>query len=370
MELNILIPVYKTPKLAGEIVGKLLRNAYERKDVFVVVDGRTNPDIEAALDPYRDSITIKYNGEQFGKARSLNELARGMKAEGLVFFDNDIDLPEDPDFLSRVAKRLERHDLLEFPKEGKARSFAGKIAGFEFLSTAISSFLFASIANRCPGMNGAAFAIKRELFERMGGFRYMVNEDIDLAFRAFLGGAKFDYSPFLKVLDEIPDDFGEWISQRKRWAINNVTWFLSNFMEIAKNFFKDVKFRRAALMMVLPFIMYTVVFLALRRFGLTSLYPFIGIVGMQHHFILSLLLWTAHYHMIMNGAIPMLLGLGITLAFNFVLAKVLRFRFNLLAFIVYYVAYLPAWMAVNLFFGIGVLFGVKFKTDWKVSTPV
>jgi cellulose synthase/poly-beta-1,6-N-acetylglucosamine synthase-like glycosyltransferase len=370
MKLNILIPVYKTPKLAGQIVGKLLRNAYEQKDVFVVVDGRTNPDIEAALGPYRDSITIRYNGEQLGKARSLNELARGMDADALVFFDNDIDLPEDPDFLSRAARQLERHDLLEFPKEGKARSFAAKIAGFEFLSTAISSFLFASIANRCPGMNGAAFAVRRELFERMGGFRYMVNEDIDLAFRAFLGGAKFAYPPSLKVLDEIPDNLGEWISQRKRWAINNVTWFLSNFREIARNFFKDPKFRRAALMMVLPLILYTAAFAALHRLGLTSLYPFIGIVGMHHQFVLSLLLWTAHYHMVMDGAIPMLLGFGITLAFNFGLAKVLRFRFNFPAFVVYYAVYLPAWMAVNLFFGIGVLLGVRFKLDWKVSTPV
>jgi cellulose synthase/poly-beta-1,6-N-acetylglucosamine synthase-like glycosyltransferase len=369
MKLSVLIPVYKKPKLAGEIVAKLLRNTYEEKEIFVVVDGPTNPEIEAALDPHRASIRIRYNGEQFGKAKSLNELERGMTAEGLVFLDNDIDLPDDPEFLHCVAKQFERHDIMEFPKEGKSRSFVGKIAGLEFLSTAISSFLFATIANRCPGMNGAAFAVKRELFEKLGGFRYMVNEDIDMAFRAFLGGAKFSYSPSLKVLNHLPDDPGEWLSQRKRWAINNVTWFLANFREIAKNFFKDEKFRRAALMMILPVIVYSALFYGLHLLGLTSLYPFIGIVGMQHHFILSLLIWLAHWHLVMDGAIPMLLGFGITLAFNFILARILRFRFNFLAFLFYYVIYMPVWMAANLVFGLGVLLGVKFKTDWKVAKP-
>lgn len=369
MRLSVLIPVYKKPKLAGEIIGKLLRNVYPEKDIHVVVDGKTNPEIEEALEPYRERIGIAYNGEQLGKAKSLNELARGMTAEGLVFFDNDIGLPDDPEFLSHVAAQFERHDLMEFPKEGMARAFLGKIAGLEFLSTAISSFLFAAIANRCPGMNGAAFAIKRDLFERLGGFRYMANEDIDLAFRAFLGGAKFSYSPKLRVLNHLPDDFREWLSQRKRWAINNVSWFIYNFREIAGNFFKDRKFRRAAWIMFMPILLYSAVFVVLKLLGLTSLYPFIGIIGVQHHFILSLLIGAAHYQMFMDGVIPMLLGFGITLAFNLVLARILGFRFNLLAFLFYYAIYLPAWMAVNLFFGVGVLFGVKFKMDWKVARP-
>lgn len=369
MKLAVMIPVYKKPKLAGDIVGKLLRNSYAEKEIHVVVDGQTNPEIEAALEPYRGEIHIKYNGEQFGKAHSLNVLASGMTADGLVFFDNDIGLPDDPEFLSRVATQFEHHDLMEFPKEGLAKTFFGRIAGLEFLSTAISSWLFATIANRCPGMNGAAFAVKRALFEKLQGFRHIVNEDIDFAYRAFLSGTKFSYSPGLKVMNHLPDDAREWISQRKRWAINNVTWFLSNFADIAKNFFKDKKFRWAAFMMIMPILVYTVIFYGLHLLGLTSIYPFIGIVGMQHQFILSVLIFFAHYQLFMDGVIPMLLGFGITLVFNYVLARVLHFRFDFVAFLFYYAIYLPIWMAVNCFFGVCVFFGYKFKLDWKVTKP-
>jgi cellulose synthase/poly-beta-1,6-N-acetylglucosamine synthase-like glycosyltransferase len=217
-----------------------------------VVDGLTNPEIDAALDPHRDRIHIAYNGEQFGKAKSLNTLAKGMDADILVFFDNDILLGDDAGFLGRVAAEFEKHDVAEFPKEATANSFIAKITGFEFLSTAIGSYFFAAIANLCPGMNGAAFAIRRSLFEELGGFRYLVNEDIDLAFRAFLRRARFSYSPRLKARNEQSGNAREWLSQRKRWAINNVSWPKGNFPEILRHFFQDRKFRLSAAMLFLP----------------------------------------------------------------------------------------------------------------------
>ena len=88
---------------------------------------------------------------------------------------------------------------------------------------------------------------------------------------------------------------------------------------------------------------------------------------MHYQVLLGVLLAYAHFHLVMDGAIPILIGLVSTAAFNYALARILGFKFNFLAFLFYYFIYLPVWLALNLVVGVGVLFNVKWKLDWKVA---
>jgi len=368
MKLSIIIPVYKTPKLAGDIVNKLLKNTYEDKEIFIIIDGQTNTEIEEALMPFKDRINLMYNNAQLGKAKSLNNIALTIPGEILVFFDNDILLSDDSEFLSHLAQEFVKHDLVEFPKEAVTKSLISKILGFEFLSYAIASYSFASISNRCPSMNGAAFAIKQELFKKLNGFSYVMNEDMDMASRAFLLHAKFSYNPKLKVYNTLPETFKDWLVQRKRWAINNVLWLKNNFLLIIKNFFKDSKFRTSFALIALPSILYILLSLIMHYLGLTPLLPLLTIIGMHQQLLLGILLILQHYHLFIGGIIPVLLGLFFTVFFNFIFSKVLKFKFNPFIFIFFYFLYIPIWMLANIIYGIVVIMNFKVKLDWKITT--
>ena len=85
----------------------------------------------------------------------------------------------------------------------KDKSFLSKMAYYEYLTFNISSWLSSRYLHKCPAVNGAAFAIKREMFEKVHGFRTVVAEDIDLATRAFLEDSSFAYTTDVEVKNEV-----------------------------------------------------------------------------------------------------------------------------------------------------------------------
>ena len=139
MKITILIPVYKEPKRVSDIVSKLLVNDYKNKEIIVIVDGHTNPSIEAALEPHRERITIHYNDEQLVKTESMNRVAHKIKTDVFLMLDNDIELPNDRLYLQKVSDRMEHNDLIEIPKEGIRNRLVSRMMSIEFLSFAMIS---------------------------------------------------------------------------------------------------------------------------------------------------------------------------------------------------------------------------------------
>ena len=81
MKISILIPVYRKPKLVGDILKKLSKNDHKNKEVFVVVDGDANHEIEHALSRHKKHIKVIYNRGRLGKVRSLNLAAKKAKVK-------------------------------------------------------------------------------------------------------------------------------------------------------------------------------------------------------------------------------------------------------------------------------------------------
>jgi cellulose synthase/poly-beta-1,6-N-acetylglucosamine synthase-like glycosyltransferase len=106
---------------------------------------------------------------------------------------------------------------------------------YEFLSNIVATEYIVGRAGRIPSLNGAAFAIRKELFDRLGGFRAVVNEDTDLAGRAFFLGARFGFDPAMTVNNEVPERIGAWLKQRRRWAINTALWTTVHLERVLKN---------------------------------------------------------------------------------------------------------------------------------------
>ena len=92
--------------------------------------------------------------------------------------------------------------------------------------------------HKCPAVNGAAFAIKRDIFEKVNGFRKVVAEDIDIATRAFLEDCSFAYSHEVEVENEVHSNWKKWFTQRRRWAIGQALWLKDWYKPLAGSLLK------------------------------------------------------------------------------------------------------------------------------------
>lgn len=232
------IPVYRQPKQLAKLVEVLAAENFSGARIVVVVDGDSSPDIEAALAPFRrlPCLRVIEGQPHLGKALALEAAVSSGTWDRLVFLDNDIILEPGRAIFSDCARLLDNHDILELPKLGHGRGFVPEMMKYEFMANIIGSEYLARRISRCPSMNGAAFAVRRELFERLGGFRPIVNEDTDFAARAFLAGAKYGIDPALRVGNELPQNVGEWYRQRRRWAVSIGLWSRHYIPEFRKAF--------------------------------------------------------------------------------------------------------------------------------------
>jgi cellulose synthase/poly-beta-1,6-N-acetylglucosamine synthase-like glycosyltransferase len=228
--------------------------------------------------------------------------------------DNDVELPEDPSFLNRVEAELARREVVEFPKEAIGRTPIARMMSMEFLSFAMISWTMASLAGRSPSMNGAAFAVDALTFRMLGGFRPVVNEDMDFAARAFQLGARFGFPRSLKVRNEVPEDLSRWVVQRKRWALNNVLWVRENLPIIVAHFFRTPALFLSTVLLFLPFLSYLAVYFLARDTVLAQALPLVFTVTQHFHVLSGFFLVPAHLGLIMaEGWVPTLAGVLVAL---------------------------------------------------------
>lgn len=367
MKITAVLSIYKDPKLAGPSIKRFLKYRYAKKELVVVVDGETNPKIEKALRPYKKKIRVVYNHKQYGKSISLNRAVKKLRTDVVLFLDNDILLSNNVKFLDILAEDMKKCGIVEIPKEAIQKSLISRMMGYEFLGFAMTTLTIVKISNHCPSMNGAAFAVRKSLFDRLKGFRRIINEDMDLAARAFRLQVRHGYNPELKVENGVPVNLQEWMVQRKRWALNNISWLNDNFLMIIKHFFKSPSFFISAMLLLLPFISFFVVYILMKVAHSAVILPSIFMIAQHFNVLAGFFLWFSHYNLIFTeGLVPTLIGLFVSGTIYYIFAKILKFRFNILEFILFYFIYSPIWLLANVIMWILVIFKVDIKLDWKV----
>lgn len=368
MKITVMVPVYRVPKRVGDIVAKALADRWQDKEVVVVVDGFTNPEIEAALDPFRDRITVRYNGCQLGKAASINRAALYGETDVFLMLDNDIELPENVLFLTTLAEYMENRDLAEIPKEALGEGLIPRMMRFEFLTNAMLSMTMSRCAGLSPSMNGAAFAVRADLFRELGGFRAVVNEDMDFAARAFERNASFGFPEKLKVRNEVPQTAHEWFVQRKRWALNNIAWMKDHWRLLASSVVRTPALILSAVLWMLPFLAYLAAFFVARNADFSLLVPILFLTLQPIRMATCALVRPELLSLFSaSGWIATLAGLVATGMFFFAFSRVLKFRFNPADFLLFYFVYAPVWLFSNVVMLLAVLFRVDVKIDWKIS---
>lgn len=366
--ITIVIPVYKVPKVLDRLLKGVLNCDYKKKEIIVVADEPNDETIEI-LNKYRNKIVSITNSYRRGKVEALNEGIRRGKGDIFLFIDNDIYLPDDSkDFLDVLVEEMGDVDIAEINKEVVKDTFWSRLVYYDHVSFQMANWIFSKTMKKTLGVNGAIFAAKREVFEKIGLFKKTISEDLDFALRAFKNNLKFKFITRLKVYNVVYSDLQSWYNQRKRWAYGVASWVNENLLDLISILKRYPHIIIPVIYLTLPTLIFTAVTLytpASVVVDISNNIPmrFIPAINAPF-FFLTLFPW-----------LPMLMHISETIwAFIFysiiffILSRKMKFKFNILEFALYFFIYAPIWLAILLygFVRVFVFPEKQFDIDWKV----
>ncbi|MGD6851259.1 MAG: glycosyltransferase [Candidatus Bathyarchaeia archaeon] len=367
-DISIFIPVYKESSQLEGLLNRLCPQNVS-KEVFVTVDAPTEDFERKIKQLQRENVQFLVNYERTGKANSLNAAVPQSTGAVLLFLDADVGIPDDPDYLRRIVMEMQHNDVLDIKKRvTKDKSFLSKMAYYEYLTFNISAWLASRYMHKCPAVNGAAFAIRREMFEKIGGFRKVVAEDIDIATRAFLQNSRFSYIQDVEVQNVVYGDWKKWFTQRRRWAIGQALWLKDWYKQLISRFAKKPQVFLPSLFFLYPSV--AVFFLSA---VVPSIWMYNGLLffslllSVKFNIALPIFLVSLATADILKILLISMSGFAVTAAVFYGFSRKLGFSdFKLHELFVYYFLYSTVWMIIIVVGHIQVLVMRKNSgPDWK-----
>jgi cellulose synthase/poly-beta-1,6-N-acetylglucosamine synthase-like glycosyltransferase len=284
----------------------------------------------------------------------------------LLFLDADIEVPDDPDFLKKIVEEMRHTDLLDIKKKVARHSFLSKMAYYEYFTFNIGAWIASKHLQKCPAANGAAFAIKRETFDSIGGFRKVIAEDLDLATRAFLDDHAFAYTKEVEVKNVVHSNWGNWFRQRKRWAIGQALWLKEWYRDLSKKCLRKPQIFLPGIFFLYPSVMVFFLTIAVPTAWLyDSLLVFSFFVSVKFNIALPVFLLSLFTADLLKALLMSLASFAITAVTFFAFSRKLGFEMKLHELFVYYFFYSAVWLAIMVIGYVQVLvFKKKVAPDW------
>ena len=182
---SLIVPVYNRPDEIADLLESLSRQTDKDFELVLTEDGSTVP-CRKEVERYADRLDIQY----FSKSNEGRSIARnhGMqhaRGEYFVFVDSDCILP--PDYFESLRRQL---------SQTGADCFGGPDAAHESFTDTQKAINFAMTAFLTTGgIRGGKVQMEkfvprtfnmgfsRRVWEKVGGFREMFSEDIDMSTR-------------------------------------------------------------------------------------------------------------------------------------------------------------------------------------------
>ena len=367
MDVSIFIPVYKESDQLASMLNKL-GSQNVSKEIFVTVDQPTDAFCEKIKNLEAENIQFIINKERIGKANALNSTVKLSTGKVLLFLDSDVGIPTDPDYLRKIIMEMQQADVLDIKKKvTKDKSFLSKMAYYEYLTFNISSWLASKYMHKCPAVNGAAFAIKRDIFEKVNGFRKVVAEDIDIATRAFLEDSSFAYSCDVEVENEVHSNWRKWFTQRRRWAIGQALWLKDWYKPLARKFIKKPQIVLPSLFFLYPSVAVFLLSAFIPSMWMyNSLLVFSLFLSVKFNIALPIFLLSLATADVLKILLISMSGFGLTAAVFYGFSRKLGFKIKIHELFVYYFFYSSIWMIIIVIGHIQVLIlGKKVAPGWR-----
>lgn len=188
MKFSIVIPALNEEKYIGSLLSCLVKQTFKDFEV-IVVDGKSSDKTSDVVKKYKGRLDLKFVvSPKRGVSFQRNYGAKLAKFDRLVFFDADVQI--DPDFLAKIVKYLEKHnvDVLTSWNEPLSDKPAD-----DFIYLLMNVFMLELIKKKRPAAVGCFIYVKKSSFESVEGFNNSISfaEDYDLVKRLYDAGFKY-----------------------------------------------------------------------------------------------------------------------------------------------------------------------------------
>lgn len=222
---SVIVPVYNRIDEVKDLLQSLSEQTCKDFEVILVEDGSTDP-CEKEAKAYSGCLDVKYYYKE-NEGRSIARNYGMERADGdyFVFFDSDCVIP--PGYFATLSEAL---------SDGHIQCFGGPDAAHDSFSTtqkainyAMTSFLTTggirggkvSMEKFTPRTFNMGFS--REVYDRVGGFREMFSEDIDMSTRIRNAGYELVLIRPAYVYHKRRVDFKKFLRQVHVFGMSRIT---------------------------------------------------------------------------------------------------------------------------------------------------
>lgn len=223
---SVIVPVYNRIDEVRDLLESLLQQTSRDFEAIIVEDGSTEPCKEACDDARQRGLDVKYyyKGNE-GRSIARNYGIERSAGDYLVFFDSDCVIPSDYFEIAAKALAQKKLDCYGGP-DAAHESFSDTQKAINY---AMTSFLTTG------GIRGGRVQMEkftprsfnmgysRQVYNKVGGFREMFSEDIDMSTRIRQAGFSMGLIREAKVWHKRRVDFKKFFRQVYVFGMSRIT---------------------------------------------------------------------------------------------------------------------------------------------------
>ncbi len=365
-KISVFIPVYENSDWLEKLLEELTNDSYENKEIFVTIDKPNEKSLKVAK-KYGRQVFFIMNEQRRGKVDALNSAVKISEGEILVFLDSDVKLGDSKDFLGIIEWEMRDISILDVKTKIVRDSFIPRMVNYEYISSNFANYLYSKLIKRCFGINGAAFALKRETFEEVGGFSKVVSEDLDIAVKVLLKNKRFKYTDKVEVYTRAPSSWRSWFAQRKRWGIGTGLWLKDHWRNLLKYVAKYPHVAIPSIPILFPTLIPLVLNYVFSDFlGYKILNFVFMLLATQFSFLIPFVFSVSMVLVLFTSFVNFFISFLLFSALFYSASRKLKLHFNFLEFLIYYFFYQPlTFFTLTVSMIMPFLFS-EYELDWKV----
>lgn len=225
---SVIVPVYNRIEEVDDLLNSLSQQSYNDFEVIIVEDGSSAP-CDNVVAKYSEKIDIKYfYKENEGRSIARNYGIGRASGQYFIFFDSDCVIPKQ--YFKTLSDALDKKPLDCFGGPDSAHESFSAVQ--KAINYSMTSFLTTG------GIRGGKVKLEKfmprtfnmgfskNVYDKVGGFREMFSEDIDMSMRIRNAGFSIGLIREAFVYHKRRVDFKKFLRQVYVFGMSRITLFL------------------------------------------------------------------------------------------------------------------------------------------------